>query len=75
MVKSGIKIFARLKPTKKPIGVSLILSARSGHTLFLIQLVEVSDVEDQGVTTLSITVPRSEASGFVNNKKEIYNFQ
>jgi hypothetical protein len=37
--------------------------------------VEVADAEDQGLATLSVTVPKSETGGFVNNKKEIYNFQ
>ena len=38
------------------------------------QLLDVGETE-QGVSTLSITVPKSEASGFINNKKELYNFQ
>ena len=39
-----------------------------------LQLYEVGLTEDSS-PSLAITVPRSEASGYVNNKKEIYAFK
>lgn len=57
MVKTGIKIFARLRPTKKSTGAY-----------------EVEELED-GLNALSFTIPRSEGSGAVNNKREIYTFK
>ena len=34
----------------------------------------MGELEDGG-TSISISVPKSEQSGYVNNKKETYNFQ
>ncbi|XP_022097361.1 kinesin-like protein KIF6 [Acanthaster planci] len=57
MVKQGIKIFCRIKPTKAKTGLFEI------------------DEDDGGLPKLSIVVPRDLASGFINNKKEEYNFR
>ncbi|XP_063958101.1 kinesin-like protein KIF6 [Lytechinus pictus] len=58
MVKQGIKIFCRIKPTK----------AKTG-------LYEVDEDEDEEPKRLSLVVPRDQASGFINNKKEEYAFR
>ena len=42
--------------------------------IMFVKLFEIEEPEE-GPSKLSITVPKSEAAGFVNNKKEIYNFQ
>ena len=44
------------------------------YLFILCQLYEVGEYED-GTASISITLPRSEASGVVNNKKEIYTFR
>lgn len=78
MVKSGIKIYVRIKPTKKRTGVNY----RIYETIIIITLIcrrnnlqvyEVGETEDS-TPTLSFFIPRSEASGYVNNKKENYIF-
>ncbi|XP_030854411.1 kinesin-like protein KIF6 [Strongylocentrotus purpuratus] len=58
MVKQGIKIFCRVKPTK----------AKTG-------LYEVDEDDNEEPTRLSFVVPRDQASGFINNKKEEYAFR
>eukprot|EP00117_Sycon_ciliatum_P006084 scpid19783/ scgid3868/ Kinesin-like protein KIF6 len=58
MVKHGIQIYARLKPTKRKTGVF-----------------EASDLDGEDASKLTFVVPRKEADGFVNNKKESYHFR
>lgn len=72
MVKTGIKIFARLRPTKKTTSVSsLVLIHRI--VIWSSQVYEVGENEDGQL--LSFTLPRSESGGAVNNKREIYSFK
>ena len=77
MVKSGIKIFARIRPTKKQAGVrrhKLLCFTKLSDMRACVQPYEVGEADD-GVATVSFHVPRSEASGYVNNKKfESYSF-
>ena len=80
MVKTGIKIFARLRPTKKPSGVSgrqkqvnrLNCLPHAPHGV--LQAYEVEERQD-GLSALTFTVPRSESSGAVNNKRETFSFR
>ncbi|XP_071495636.1 kinesin-like protein KIF6 [Diadema antillarum] len=58
MVKQGIKIFCRVKPTKAKTGIY-----------------EIEEDEDEQPSRLSFLVPRDQASGFINNKKEEYAFR
>lgn len=87
MVKSGIKIFARIRPTKKTTGVGRAhIVRRPMYSVALMhlcshdslhacpQLYGVDELED-GAGVISVTVPRSEASGLVNNKKETQAFR
>ena len=78
MVKAGIKIFARIRPTKKATGVSRgdgkKASASVIHLVTLFQQYEVAEGEE-GLDTLSFTLPRSESGGLVNNKRETYTFK
>ena len=78
-MKYSIKIFARVRPIKKAVGVSDQRSIPMGfsHCMFLLtymQLYEVGEA-DSGVPTISFIVPRSESSGYVNNKKELFAFK
>ena len=74
MVKTGIKIFARLRPTKKTTGVSWQGKERDVQQLQLLQVYEVVQSQD-GLEALSFTVPRSEAGGAVNNRRETFSFK
>jgi len=76
MVKEGIKIFSRVKPTKKECGVSIPYVRVSLCWAFdnISQSFELGE-NSEGLETLSFHVPRSESSGYVNNKQEIYAFQ
>lgn len=71
MVKYSIKIFARLRPTKKSIGVRQLIYDNN-HTPF--QIYDIGEDRD-GTSTLSFTVPRTESSGLVNNKREVFLFR
>ncbi len=46
----------------------------SALLLVILQLYEVGETDD-GAPTITIHVPRSEASGYINNKKENYSFR
>lgn len=91
MVKHGIKIYARVRPTKKATAVSRAVmciipccrtrnTVKTGelpllHNWFCVwQSYEVGETEES-VPTISFTVPRSEAAGYVNNKREVYSFR
>lgn len=75
-MKYSIKIFARVRPIKKAVGVSNqpFNYYRFKSVLRVSQLYEVGEA-DSGVPTISFIVPRSESSGYVNNKKELFAFK
>ena len=74
MVKYSIKIFARIRPTKKTIGVRITWIF---IIIFIISLLKVYEIGEEKDTTpsLSFIVPRLESSGLVNNKREVFSFR
>lgn len=57
MVKQGIQIYARAKPTKQKTGLYEIFEDESGNS------------------SISFTVPKDLADGYINNKREVYKFR
>ena len=73
MVKYSIKIFARIRPTKKTIGVRITWIF---IIIFIISLkvYEIGEEKDS-TPSLSFIIPRLESSGLVNNKREVFSFR
>lgn len=57
MVKQGIQIYARAKPTKQKTGLYEIFEDEGGNS------------------SISFTVPKDLADGYINNKREVYKFR
>lgn len=59
MVKQGIQIYARAKPTKQK----------------LTGLYETYEDDGEAGSVIAFTVPKDLADGYINNKKEVYKFR